>query len=164
MVDTGIIRRSDDWERRCRFNTARLAERAAENEFDLEPADSLHLATTPGLPPGTLAQTWYYIDRRTQLHVARVHVHYLPTGQPDPKRGPDPKMVRIGDFIYVKHRGPQQRNDPALKWPYDSPERKSYIRFRRWACQKVGPEFDAFIASWEYVAFVGAWCFRRFDS
>lgn len=133
---------ADDWELRCRFNTAQLAQRAAENEFELQAAADKHLATTPGLPPGTLAQIWYYIDRQTRLHVARVSCHYLPTGEPLPGReDPDPKMVRIGGAIYHQKAGPKINRDPSVKWPYGSAERLSYIRFRKWACKEIGPEY-----------------------
>jgi len=161
MVNTAIKRPADDWELRCRFNKSRFAERAAQNEFDLEPADAKHPATTPGLPPGTLAQTWYYIDRRSRLSVARVNCLYAPDGTPLPgKETPDPKMVRVGDCIFHQKRGPQINRDPSLKWPYGSAERLSYIRFRRWACAEIGPDFDSFVATWPALSSIGAWCIR----
>lgn len=160
MGDTAIKRPADDWELRCRFNTAQFAERADRDEFDLRAYDVLHPATTAGLPPGTLSQTWYYIDRDTGLDVARVNCLYLPTGEPFPGKSPDPKMIRIGNYIYHQKEGPKPNRDPSLKWPYNSPERLSYIRFRRWACREIGPAFDAFVASWEAVSYVGAWCMR----
>lgn len=161
MADTEIKRPADDWELRCRFNTAQLAKRADQDEFDLKPAAEKHLASTPGLPPGTLAQTWYYIDRQTGLQIARVNCHYLPSGQPLPgKEAPDPKMVRIGNCVYHQKSGPAVNRDPSLKWPYGSPMRLSYVSFRRWACAELGPSFDSFVASWEGVAKVGAWCMR----
>lgn len=163
MVDTAVKRPADDWELRCRFNTGRFAERAQQNEFDLQPADKIHPAATPGLPPGTLSQTWYYIDRQTGLHVARVNVLYDSGGTPLPWKQPDPKMVRIGACIYHQKEGPKENRDPSLKWPYGSSERLSYIRFRRWACKEIGPRFDAFIASWERASALGAWCMRLID-
>jgi hypothetical protein len=148
-MDTDIHRPADDWELRCRFNSAHFVELADENEFDVLPADMRHPATTPGLPSGTLAQTWYYIDKRTRLQVAEVHCHYLPSGQLLPGHPPDPKMVRLRGIVYHQCGGPKRNRDRSLRWPYGSCERRSYVTFRKYICRELGPDADSIFGSWD---------------
>jgi hypothetical protein len=168
MSATNSSKPVDDWELRCRFNTAHLAHLAEENHFLIDP-EPLHPATSPGLPSGTLAQTVYYIHRTTQLTVARVHIHYFPAAQRVIAahdtivmlsgtlyvKSPDPKMVRLRDVVYCQRTGPSINRDPSQRWPRGSCERQTYIRLRRWACRELGPEFDAWVSSCGRVASFG---------
>jgi hypothetical protein len=137
---------ADDWELRCRLRHSKYLEnkdRYDALDHDVPPAPEFNQ------PPGTISRTTYYFKKGTKSEVFRTH-RYILTDEEAKKRKwgqpwPDPKAIKIGLLTFVQKGGPKIKRDPAEGFS-DKTKKKNYMSYRRWICEKVGPNADAILS------------------
>jgi hypothetical protein len=83
------------------FNNNRYWERLQDGEFTQSVRRRKHLgAAKPDLPLCTHSEVLEYRDKSSQ-QIAVVHQYVRPDGTIGGSGKPDPKMVRVGDIIYI---------------------------------------------------------------
>src|SRR5438309_1866048 len=113
-------KRADDWEIRCRYNTAKYFELWQAGRFRTELGESGPASPKSGQPPNTISQIAYYYDRTTNDEIAKVHFFLLENGQIGASGRHDPKSVVVDSVRYRQHRGPKEiARDPSLEFADD---------------------------------------------
>jgi len=137
MTTIPFSARVEVWELRCRFNRGRYWQRQQAGEFTALVGKSNPARPAANQPPGTFSQEVYYLDRRTNVEVARVHQYVLSDGSIGASGRPDPKRLHINGVTYRMHRGQDVDQDPSLRFPV-GPLRSGYILWRKLKCFTLG--------------------------
>jgi hypothetical protein len=79
----------------------------------------------------------YYLEKETNLQLARTHHYATSDGAITAGGLPDPKDLRIGSIRYRLHRSSKWRSDPSLLFP-EGHLRTFYKLWRRVKCKLLG--------------------------
>lgn len=139
---------TDVWEVRCWYRHSDIPEKIRQGQ--LQRITIRRYQPRSSLAKGGWTEIFGWVDPTTNEQVAETHQYTLPDGSIGASGEPDPKKVLLNGTLIVAYEGKDRiSRDPSALFPSWGRGwmQRVYGFYRRYCCQKLGPEGDAHLAA-----------------